>query len=130
VGGGLHDGNPGVRVLDLSPKEDMPYFTEVPARFAARSDALAAVPLYHIFGSEELSLLSKGIAQLAPEPYILLNNDEARGLGDQVTVQMNERSIELALRTSDVWPKGTAGLPVGLPEMGVVKFPVWIKISG
>ncbi len=130
VGGGLHDGNPGVRVLDLSPKEDMPYFTEVPARFAARSDALAAVPLYHIFGSEELSLLSKGIAQLAPEPYILLNNDEARGLGDKVTVQMNERSIELALRTSDVWPKGTAGLPVGLPEMGVVKFPVWIKISG
>ena len=130
VGGGLHDGRPGVRVLDLSAKEGMDYFRQIPAKFQTRANAWLAVPLHHIFGSEELSIHTKGVSELSPEPYILLNDAETEGLGDRVSVEINNQIMELKLHKSALWPKGAAGLPVGLPDMDVVKFPVWIKISG
>ena len=130
VGGGLHDGKPGERVLDLSAKEGMSYFTQIPEPFAAQENNFLGVPLYHIFGSEELSIHTKGVAELTPKPYILLNEADTEGLGDQVKVQINDRTVELELRKTTVLPKGAAGLPVGLPDMGAIKFPVWIKISG
>ena len=38
------------------------------------------LPLYHIFGSEELSLSAPGVAELAPKPYVALNAEDAKRL--------------------------------------------------
>ena len=41
------------------------------------------VPLYHVFGSEELSALAPGIARLSPAPYLALNPADAGDHGLQ-----------------------------------------------
>jgi NADH-quinone oxidoreductase subunit G len=66
VGGSLHGGDPGQRLIEPAPGRPK-FFDEVPHAFARRKDEWLIVPLYHIFGSEELSVLSAGIAERAPQ---------------------------------------------------------------
>ena len=39
------------------------------------------MPLYHIFGSEELSAAAPAVAELAPAPYLALNPADAAAFG-------------------------------------------------
>src|SRR5207245_2391192 len=48
-------------------------------RFAA--GVCRAVPLYHIFGSEELSSWAPAVRELVPKPYVALNPEDAQALG-------------------------------------------------
>ncbi len=63
VGGPLRGGDPGRRLLEPSNPEQPSYFSAVPESFKSRHGEWLVAPLYHIFGSEELSVLSTGIAR-------------------------------------------------------------------
>ncbi len=80
VAGPLRGGNPGRRLIE--PGSDSPgrYFDEVPEAFERRDGYLLVVPGYHAFGSEELSILSPALAELAPKPYIAVNPEDAARL--------------------------------------------------
>ncbi len=130
VGGGLHGGDPGVRVLKLGQGTQSQFYDQIPETFKAQKDVWLAVPLYHIFGSEDLSMHTKGVAELTPKPYILLNTADAEGFGDSVQIHIGEWDKEVELKKSDVFPRGAAGLPVGLPETEAIVFPNRVKISG
>ncbi len=86
-----------------------------------REFAFTLVPLYHIFGSEELSVHSPGIAELSPQPYVALCGSDAARLqvteGDQVDVPFGTHTQRLPVRLSPALPEGVAGVPVGLPGM-------------
>src|SRR5882724_5845165 len=69
VGGPLRGGDPGRRLIEPAAVERVPYFVTVPRAFQPRDDEWLILPLYHIFGSEELSILAPGIAERAPQPY-------------------------------------------------------------
>ena len=60
-------------MIEPAPQASSKYFTRVPKVFAPSRDDWLLVPLYHVFGSEELSFSSPGIAELAPKPYVALN---------------------------------------------------------
>jgi NADH-quinone oxidoreductase subunit G len=77
VAGPLRDGNPGQRLIEPGAGAKVEYFTEVPEAFERRDGYLLVVPGYHVFGSEELSMLSSGVAELAPMPYIAVNPEDA-----------------------------------------------------
>lgn len=130
VGEGLHDGDPGLRVLKFGQGTNTAYYNHVPEAFKAQDGLWLAVPLYHIFGSDELSIHTKGVAQLAPKPYILLNEADAEGFGESVQIHVGEWDKEVLLKRSKTFPKGAAGLPVGLPGTEAIVFPNRIKISG
>ena len=53
----------------------------MPEAFTPRSGEWLLVPLYHLFGSEPLSLETPGIAEQAPNPYVAIGPDDCRGLG-------------------------------------------------
>ena len=61
IAGPLRGGDPGVRLIEPAPQASSTYFARVPKAFAPSRDDWLLVPLYHIFGSEELSLSSPGI---------------------------------------------------------------------
>ncbi|MCU7495423.1 MAG: NADH-quinone oxidoreductase subunit NuoG [Ignavibacteria bacterium] len=134
VGGPLHGGDPGKRLIEPLPNAKPSYFTDVPKAFAPREGEWMLVPVYHIFGSDELSVHSPGVRELVPKPYIMLSPDDAArlqvtsdselelGIGGQV--ERLPVKINLGLRP------GLAGYPVTLPGMSVVRFPVSVKISG
>ncbi len=91
------------------------------------------MPVHHIFGSEDLSLHTPGIAELAPAPYIALNAADARRLGliagDQLSLWLPWLDLTAPWRLLPSLPPGVAGLPVGLPGMPFVALPARGRLS-
>jgi NADH-quinone oxidoreductase subunit G len=139
VGGPLRDGDPGVRLLEPSPHAQRTYFRDIPGSFAPRDDVWLVVPLYHIFGSEELSALAQAIAQRVPAPYVALSPEDAGRIGAE---QGSEAQLEvggevggktvlrLPVRIGPGLPRGVAGLPAGLPGLEGIPLPQFGRISG
>ena len=72
------------------------------------------------FWSEELSALAPGVAQLAPKPYLAMNPEDAAGLrlwrAKRSLLAVGQATYRLPLKPSASLARGTAALPVGLPE--------------
>jgi NADH-quinone oxidoreductase subunit G len=120
VGGQLHGGEPGIRLVEPDSSKGADYFKHIPDPFTPDSSFLL-IPLYHIFGSEELSVLSPAVAGRAPKPYVALNPaDAARlglGEGEEVEVTCAGASSRMPVVFRHKLPVGTAGLPAGLPDL-------------
>ncbi len=114
VGGLLHGGDPGKRLLERSSSGRVEYFQRVPDAVSYRDNAWLLVPLYHIFGSEELSSLSPGIAQQAPKPYVALNPEDASRInaaqGEMAEISTDHGTFLLELMVFPDLPRGIAGL--------------------
>jgi NADH-quinone oxidoreductase subunit G len=124
VAGPLRGGDPGKRLIDppRSPRSikggvGVVYFQKVPEAFKPRDGEWLLVPLYHIFGSEELSIHSPGIAERAPQPYLALNPDDAKGMkvqdGEVVALSLAAMNLQLRVLISSGLPAGVAGLGAG-----------------
>lgn len=64
TGGPLRGGDPGRRLIEPAREGKPSYFTDIPAPSHMGEKELSSLPRYFIFGSEELSVLSPGIAEL------------------------------------------------------------------
>jgi NADH-quinone oxidoreductase subunit G len=133
IGGPLRGGDPGRRLIEPAATESAPYAVEIPPAFEPRPDQWLVVPLHHIFGSEELSILSPGVAKLAPHPYLALSPQDAAKIGanagDEATLSAGEVSLHLPIRLEADLPAGVAGLPVGLPGLPWMALPGWARIA-
>ncbi len=133
VGGPLRGGDPGQRLIEPARAEKAIYFGEIPEAFRPRLGEFLVTPLYHTFGSEELSVLSAGIAERAPQPYLALNPDDANAWradeGEEVELVINGVVYLLAVRLHPGLPRGVAGVPVGLRELPWADLPQWGSIT-
>ncbi|HKY33077.1 MAG TPA: molybdopterin-dependent oxidoreductase, partial [Candidatus Polarisedimenticolia bacterium] len=131
--GPLRGGEPGLRLIEpdgpARPEDHGP----PPPPFRRRNGAWRVAPLHHVFGSEELSRLAPGIAQLAPLPYLALGPEEAssRGLVEGTEIAVREPGgaweSRLPLRILAGLPAGVAGLPRGLDGIEQGPLPDWIE---
>jgi NADH-quinone oxidoreductase subunit G len=121
VSGPLRGGDPGRRLIEPVQKEEISYFEEIPPPFQPQEGAWLMVPIFHIFGSEELSVLTPGVAELAPQPYLALGPDDAANLriddGQEVELSISNATYRLPVRITPKLSKGIAGLPFGLSEL-------------
>ena len=130
VGGPLRGGDSGVRLFDALGGGQVSYFKTSfsPAR-KRRPGEVLVVPIYHIFGSEELSVHSPGIAGLCPAPYMALNPIDGRTdrSRDEQTmgISIAGREMRLPVRLDESLPPGVAGLPAGLPGLLGITVPAW-----
>jgi len=133
VGGPLKGGDPGCRLVEPNEKGNFTYFDGVPGAFQPEKDNWLLIPVYHIFGSEPLSMLSPGIAQRAPKPYIGLSTEDADRLGvndgDSLYVSIDGDIYRLPARRLDCFANGLAGIPFGISGLPRVELPVWIRLS-
>jgi NADH-quinone oxidoreductase subunit G len=120
VGGPLRGGSAGARLLQpaTSPQApEPPPPPPPPSPFAPAAGRWQLVPRYRIFGSEELSALSPGIAALVTPACIEIDTDSARELGvaagDRLTV--GDGLATLAVRINDRMAAGCAGYSAGHP---------------
>jgi len=133
VGGPLTGGNPGVRLLERAHGGPMTYHGTVPAASLTENGNLLLVPLYHIFGTEELSSLAPEISGISPKPYIALNPLDARSLdvdGEGAFAELNAGStrVTLPVRIINGLHEGLAGLPWGLKDTEWIALPQWITV--
>jgi NADH-quinone oxidoreductase subunit G len=128
-GGPLRGGDPGKRLIQ--PAGDMPPFVPEsgPPREAGPERGILVVAARHVFGSEELSARSPGVASLIPEPYILFHPDDAAELGvaagNLVELRFGSQTVSLAARVGPNMVKGAAAVPVGLPGLAALDLPGW-----
>ncbi|HEX2237449.1 MAG TPA: NADH-quinone oxidoreductase subunit NuoG [Gammaproteobacteria bacterium] len=137
VAGPLHGRNPGVRLIEPQPRERAHFFDKTPGSFVPRSDVvpgeLLIIPLYHIFGSEELSIETKALAQRAPALYVALNTEDAARLGvndgELVNLEINGELHRMSVMLHKALALGLAGLPYGLRDLDYFELPAWGRIS-
>ena len=141
VGGPLRGGPAGVRLLEPSGSVSLRKRGLVPGPFEPRNrkggdeddgPMWRVVPLHHCFGSEELSALSDGVAERAPEPYTALAPEDAEGLGvgagSPLTVELDGVRETLPVRVLPGLPRGCMGIPFGLPGVGLVPAGDWARV--
>ncbi len=133
VGGSLQDGDPGIPLLHPG-SEKADYYNDIPLDFKLKQGEWLVVPMYHIFGSEELSTKSENISQLVPQPYALINLRQGAQLklkeNDKILLQINSMHLELTVRFSDSLPVDTIGYPLGLKYLPYLNLPAPGKIEG
>jgi NADH-quinone oxidoreductase subunit G len=133
VGGPLIGGDPGQRLIEPPEGAAGNYFRDTPGVFLPREGEWLLLPLYHIFGSEELSLHADGISSLSPRPYLALNTGDATklglGEGDEVEFSLYRGPVRaLPLRIVSSLPDGVAGIPLGLPGLAGIDLPSAVRI--
>jgi NADH-quinone oxidoreductase subunit G len=139
IAGPLRGGDPGRRLIEPAQGagDRLPggrYFDRIPASFEPQAGQWLMIPIHHIFGSEELSILTPGIGELAPEPYLGLHPEDAAGLGaeagEEVALHMEDVIYRLPLKLMPTLPRGIAGLPAGLPGLpGITRPEKGVKIE-
>ena len=131
----LREEDGGVVLIQPESSSALQYFNKIPQAFQAQKGKWFMVPLYHIFGSDELSLLSPGIQEQAPRPYLAMNARDAIALGVEeggsVEVSLSSRKINLIARITPTLPDGIVGVPVGLPGLSDcgIGLPTWCVLS-
>lgn len=124
IAGPLRGGSAGVRLITPEGNGDA-FFTSIPSAFAARKHEWLLVPLFHVFGSEELSRSAPAIAELTPGAYIALNPEDAAKFGPEASVF--EQC--LPVRVAAGLPQGVAGYPVNYFPFEGLEMPLWTGIS-
>ena len=138
VGGELHGGNPGKRLFEPGLNSKAEYFNSTPSAYSLKEGEgqYMVLPLYHIFGSDELNALSPAVAERVPQPYIALNDSDAAKAGIEegaiVEVLLSGNKKWLPVKLKMGLPQGTAGLPKGLRETAGIAYPFFttLKIAG
>lgn len=131
VGGALHDGDPGRRLIEPADT-DGDYDTDVPPPWS-RKEQWTALPIHHIFGTEETSARGDAIQERMPSPYFALGERDAERLGlkegQKARLEGAEWRRELTLTIITDLPEGVAGLPYGIPGMEYFEAGDWIDIK-
>ena len=128
VGGPLYEENPGIKLIEPSDPSVPRYFTAVPESFRPREGSWLILPLWRIFGSEELSAEAQSLAERIPTASLALHPDDARKLavqaGGLVQVTVAGRPSRLPVMIEPSMPTGTAGLTV-VNRWSNVQLPEW-----
>jgi NADH-quinone oxidoreductase subunit G len=123
VGGHLRAGDPGVRLLD-APRQAINWFA-VPSAFTPSATGLSVVPLYHLYGSDELSARAEPVQTRIEAPYALLAPEDAERLGIQesglVILNLDGEAVCVTARISEACAPGVIELPRNLPGMPVFR---------
>jgi NADH-quinone oxidoreductase subunit G len=123
----LKGGDPGVCLFNGRPGRPLAFFKPVVYSPTRKRDEMTIFPVHTIFGSEELSSASAPVAGRIPDPFILLNSNDAgeKDLkeGDTCRIAIGNVSFEVKVRIEKSIPDSTAGLSAGLPGMPWCEMP-------
>jgi NADH-quinone oxidoreductase subunit G len=126
-GGSMKGGDPGIRLFEPVDWIKNIYFDQTYEIPELKKDEWLIVPVYRIFGSEELSSVSPSIVQRTSEPFILMNQNDADILGannrDYVQMETGKLKLKVKVNIAMSIRKGLAGLSVNLPGMPFVDLP-------
>jgi NADH-quinone oxidoreductase subunit G len=124
----LRGGDAGKRIFEAAAANGQPYFNLIPSAFQPRDGEWLLLPMYHIFGSDELSLSAPGIAELTAKPHVAVNSGEFTE-NQEVEISYSGSSFRLPVRIRPDLPPGVAGLSVGTAPLVGLILPAWGTIA-
>ncbi len=103
--GSLKGGDPGIRLIEPVTKGDSNYFEWKDHNADVKKDECQIVPVYQIFGSDELSSVSPSVMQRIQEPFVLINQKDAEKIpvndGDYVQLEISDIKIKVKVKTGN-----------------------------
>jgi NADH-quinone oxidoreductase subunit G len=131
--GSLKGGDPGIRLLEINKENNYPYYKNPIPSTDERKDGWTLVPVYQIFGSEELSSLGAAVSTRIPEPFVWLTQKDADIIGARngeiIQLDIAAHSIQIKVIIENSLQQGIAGLSVFLPGMDFMDLPGHGKFS-
>ena len=131
-GGALKDGDPGVQLFIEKTDTAPTFFKDIPEAFIARQQKWLVLPQYDVLGSGELSIYTKAIEELSPQPSIALSEADARRLaikeGTVVKIIADENEYLLPVIVKKELTNGLALISAGLCGMMAIGWGAWVKI--
>lgn len=119
VGGALAGGTAGTRLIESKTESLTSVDQKVPDGFTASEDQWRLIPLYRIFGSDELSARSPAVAELVSTPFLQLSNASAQTLGvddsDTLVLELPDGECTMTVEFNDSIPAGCIAYSIGLP---------------
>jgi NADH-quinone oxidoreductase subunit G len=129
--GSVKNSDPGIRLLDN--KSNYVISFSDPPKPGVKSGDYLVIAAHRIFGSEELSSEATAIAELIPDPFVLLNGNTLKNLthseNDIVTLEIGNSILNVRLQTDDLIPDGILALSWPLPGLPYLSLPATGKFS-
>ncbi|UKJ07165.1 NADH-quinone oxidoreductase subunit NuoG [Solitalea lacus] len=133
VGGPLHNEKPGIKILNTKENEPPKYYAPTINKLQIKDNERLVIPVYHLFGSEELSSKSIAVNELIPEPYIALNEYSLQKLNikenEKLSFELNNKTYQLPVKVKPELANHIALIPAGLEQLGYIEFPGLIEIK-
>jgi NADH-quinone oxidoreductase subunit G len=130
IGGPLRSGEAGLRLIN--PANSAPGYRKTEKIYTANNEGFSVTPLFHIFGSEELSSRAAALATRIPKPYLAVNPRDAEKLeigdGSEIELTCGNTKLQIPVKLNEHLPEGNIGYPVGLPGMPHLDIPGYAKI--
>ena len=130
--GSMKGGDPGIRLIEPGEGKNHSFFKINPQTPDHKNDEWLVIPVYQIFGSEELSSASSAIAQRIPEPFLFLNQKDAEIIhikdGELILLEMPGHNLKIKAKIENNLKQGITGLSVNLPGMQFIDMPCRGKI--
>ena len=123
----LKGGDPGIRLIEPADAYRKLYFQREQPGQEAGKDEWLIIPVYRIFGSEELSSVGSSIKEVICDPFVLMNQEDADLFslkdGDPVQLEVFKIRLTLKVKIENSLRHGLAGLSVNFPGMPYVGLP-------
>lgn len=127
VGGAIRGGDTGKRLFQEVSAVEKVFLDDIPPTYQASPGEWLVVPLQHIFGSEELSIYTHGVAERAPHPYIAISRQDAEDLtiseSQPIGLTIAEQHYELPATIKEELPNGLVGIPYHLSGLSGISWP-------
>jgi NADH-quinone oxidoreductase subunit G len=131
--GSLKGGDPGIRFIEPKEGSNYPYFKMSSPGVEQQKDKWLIVPVYMIFGSEELSSLGSAIAQRINEPLLYLNRKDAESIGvndgESIGLEIANIKLVMKIKIEESLQQRVVGLTINLSGMSFVDLPVYGKFN-
>ena len=125
--GNMKGGDAGIRLIEPAENPKSSYFKVQAQPIELQKGEWLIVPVYQIFGSEELSSAASTLAQRIPEPFVYLNPTDATDLkvenDELIQLEIANTKLKIKVKMEASIGVGIAGLSVNLPGMAFVDLP-------
>jgi NADH-quinone oxidoreductase subunit G len=125
--GSLKGGNPGIRLIEPVIRIEKSYFNKTVQIPEIQKGEWLIIPVYRIFGSEELSSVSSSVLQRIQEPLVTINKKDAEIInvndGETLQLEIGKVNLKIKVKIDNSIAQGLAGLSVNLPGMPFIDIP-------
>lgn len=130
VNGPMHGGNTGKRLIEPDGSQDKPTAPSDAEKLA--DGKVWLMPKPYIFGSEELSMFTPGVAERNPSAQVFVNPETAEKLGleenDKALFEYNGEEVILPVTIDAGIAADTAAVPAGLSATSQITAPAQVSI--
>lgn len=121
VGGERRGGPSGIRIERPQQElSDWSVYSDTKQELPDIPNRVQMLPVYRLFGSEELSNQAMAISEVIEAPFVLVNHMDAETTGimpgELVELETRCGAYRAEVRISTTIPPGTVGIPFGLPD--------------